>query len=465
MSAKFLKVGLHAEYEEALGFETSEFINASAGAADAGKPVVLDANGEIDPSMISFGSIDHGSLAGLGDDDHTIYSLADGSRDFSNIVAYASHPTFTSDSQLVDKKYVDDIQLVSEWFYKSALNYVVDNTLAPATEVLGDVYLLSHDGGVPHADFDGAAAGDIVEFNGTVWVATTPTTGTKVSVDDEPNTAYYLFGGSAWAPKLLESSTAGNGLQLSGNEFSVDPTLAGNGLGYSAGVMDVNVDDASIEIVADTLNVKALGITDAMLAGNISDAKLAQDYIQTSEVDGTTIEFAGGSLNIVTDGVDSTLIDFGLGANQVSASDLPIADGGNYTDELYVEGALQELYGLASERGVELVAGTGGVSKGDLLFVSGDNTVNTYSGITTFHKAVGLASKTSGVGASVKSLSNDTLLPGAISGATAGDVFYWDGSSHVNTIPNGSGAYVIQTGVAVNATDLYVEVRPVKKNI
>jgi len=41
-----------------------------------------------------------------------------------------------------------------------------------------------------------------------------------------------------------------------------------------ADVTDVNVDDSSIEISSDALQVKDLGITNAMLAGSIANAKL-----------------------------------------------------------------------------------------------------------------------------------------------------------------------------------------------
>jgi len=66
------------------------------------------------------------------------------------------------------------------------------------------------------------------------------------------------------------------------------------------------VDDSSIEFAGGTLNVKAGGVTNDMLAGSISDDKLVEDYIKTSEVDGTTIEFAGGTLNVVDGGIDTT---------------------------------------------------------------------------------------------------------------------------------------------------------------
>ena len=79
--------------------------------------------------------------------------------------------------------------------------------------------------------------------------------------------------------------------------------VAGAGLTKDgSGNLQVNVDDSSLEIDTDVVQVKASGITNDMLAGSIGDAKLDSDYIQTSEVDGATIEF-GTSLNIKALGV------------------------------------------------------------------------------------------------------------------------------------------------------------------
>ncbi len=51
----------------------SDLISTSAGAGDAGKPIKLDAGGKVDASMVNDGDIDHGSVGGLADDDHTQY--------------------------------------------------------------------------------------------------------------------------------------------------------------------------------------------------------------------------------------------------------------------------------------------------------------------------------------------------------------------------------------------------------
>lgn len=64
--------------------------------------------GIVGGGTVGGGVIDHGALSGLGDDDHHIYIKEDGTRSFLNKVSYTYHPTFDNDTELVDKKYVDD---------------------------------------------------------------------------------------------------------------------------------------------------------------------------------------------------------------------------------------------------------------------------------------------------------------------------------------------------------------------
>lgn len=52
------------------------------------------------------GDVDHGSLGGLTDDDHTIYSKADGTRAFSGVIEGV---TPTADAHLATKGYVDSV--------------------------------------------------------------------------------------------------------------------------------------------------------------------------------------------------------------------------------------------------------------------------------------------------------------------------------------------------------------------
>ena len=78
--------------------------------------------------------------------------------------------------------------------------------------------------------------------------------------------------------------------------------------------MDVAVDDSSIEVNADALRVKALGITNAMLAGSIDGAKI-ENFVFTDEsstqggtVIGNIMEFlAGEGINTVRTGQTLTI--------------------------------------------------------------------------------------------------------------------------------------------------------------
>lgn len=151
-------------------------------------------------------------------------------------------------------------------------------------------------------------------------------------------------------PPTTLTLTAGSGLS-GGGDLSTNRTF------------DVNVDNSSIEINADTLRVKALGITDAMLAGSISAGKLAAGVAVanlgytpansttvmtagdglsgggdlstgrtlTVNFDNSTIETSSDTLRVKADGITSTHIansavgNTELAANAVSSS--KIADG------------------------------------------------------------------------------------------------------------------------------------------
>lgn len=59
-------------------FSRSSHQLTSRGAASSGYPLVLDSTGKIDASFIDDADIDHGSIGGLADDDHTQYALLAG---------------------------------------------------------------------------------------------------------------------------------------------------------------------------------------------------------------------------------------------------------------------------------------------------------------------------------------------------------------------------------------------------
>lgn len=188
-------------------------------------------------------------------------------------------------------------------FRNSVLDYVVDNTLAPVVEITGARYILSHDGGVPHVDYDGAVAGDEVEFDGSVWVARTPTIGTFISADDEPDSLYY-WGGSSWNNKAFENTTASTGLVKVGADVQM-ADQAQNGASVVSGVISVVPDDVTTEISANQVIVKD---------GGISIAKL-----------GTDVNGTGGAAAIGADATGHTVLTGTTTQAQLDQADTAIA--------------------------------------------------------------------------------------------------------------------------------------------
>lgn len=403
-------------------FRETEHINTSAGAADAGKPVKTNAAGYLN-DLINVSSLnsslDHGLLSGLGDDDHTQYLKTDGTRDITGVQKYATLVSITDQKAVTHKKYVDDAiaaAIVGEEWWFSADDRAITPPVSPT---VGMRILIDGTLGTATGAFAGQE-NKVAEWNGTTWTFQTPTTGTFISVDDEPTVIYY-FGGTAWSSKSFEVTTASTGLQKVGNDIQIDPSAAGDGLGFLGGVLSVKVATAGgLEIVSDEVQVKA-------------------------------------------DGIKDTMIDWGTGAGQVSAADMPIADAGGYFPTDTVEAALQKLAGDIVAQGVEYTAGVGGVTKGDLVYISAANTVLPYTNLTQNKFCVGLALETVLAGNPVKVLANDTLLTGVGSSFTAGERYYWNGTAYQLTQPSG-GQNVWAVGMAKNSTDLSVEVEHIKKN-
>ena len=84
---------------------------------------------------------------------------------------------------------------------------------------------------------------------------------------------------------------------------------AGAALTKTGNQLDVAVDNSSIEITGDALNVKALGITNAMLAGSIATSKLAQPFFFISDETSTVAQInLNQTLRInAGEGIDTTI--------------------------------------------------------------------------------------------------------------------------------------------------------------
>jgi len=317
----------------------------------------------------------------------------------------------------IDKSMID--YSAFEW-QDSVKNIQTDATLNPgATPTTGDRYIITDKDNL-HANFgtiSGVANNDIVQYSGTAFVvAYTPTVGAAV-FSDADTTHIYVYSGSAWVARSITTYTASLGVKLSSSDFQAD-LLANGGLDLSTNSLYVKTDGASIE------------------------------------KDGS------GNLRVKADGINDLMIDWGTGTNQVSAVDVPIADGGGYTAQTEVEGALQEIYSIG---GFEKYVTAANVAKGDLCYFSTNDQISKMP-INAAHNGIGCAVAAATSPATVGISMFGKTLTGVLTSATAGDKQYWTGSAISAAAPTAGGAYVWQVGVAKNATDMLTHVVFLKKN-
>ena len=238
-----------------------------------------------------------------------------------------------------------------EW-QPSTLDFVTDNTALPATEVSGDRYILSDAGGAPNAAWDGASAGNIVEFNGTAWVALAPTVGTFTAADNEPN-VLYLWGGASWASKAFESTTASTGLTKVGFDIRLDSSAAGNGLAFAAGVLSADLkangglsfDAGELKVdsfVNGDLSDTSFSIADNQAApANVTGLAFANGTTRSAEIhysiviDATADLYEKGTIQLIQKGASWDLAQAPIGDNSLVIFSVTAAGQVQYTSELY----------------------------------------------------------------------------------------------------------------------------------
>lgn len=419
---------------EAEGYESNDF-TAAGGAGNESKPILTDAAGLLDSSLINVGAILHNDLGGrVGIDTHPDFLDLGGTRPMTGILNMNTNniqgvaaPVGANDA--VNKAYADAL---------ATGNRAKGNVVAATT---ANIVLTGEQtiDGQAVVDGDRVLVKDQTDAteNG-IYVAAAGAWARSEDLDNDPQ-AEIVNG--VLVPVVL------NGTANGGRPYFISSVGTGTG-----GVHTIGVDDIVWELFTSPTQLQpGEGIE---FDGNVINVDLI-------DLD-SALYFLGNKLGV--DFATATTDKKPWAASDLTAAYVPIVDAGGYTDQVQVEGAIQELYGLIAENGVPYTVATGGCTKGDLAKITANDTAGPYADVSNSHRGIGLFLETKSAGETVKVLANDTLLKAVLTGATAGTPYYWNGSTLVDSIPSGGGTFVWQVGVAKNATDLHVEVRFVKKN-
>ena len=157
--------------------------------------------------------------------------------------------------------------------------------------------------------------------------------------------------------------------------------LAGQGLVQNGRALDVQVDNSTVEISADTIQLKNGGITDAKIAATtITNAKLAHSTVDVATYNGVVTTGAGVTTDTVAlgatinIGVDYSIIP-GLAQNNTFTATNAFGGANTYTASNTFSGAVTVTSGTAATSqttGALIVTGGVGIS-GDLFVSSSYN--------------------------------------------------------------------------------------------
>jgi hypothetical protein len=418
---KIAAIGLPQQNEAADDITFASMTASLAGGLNVTSGVSITNN-------ISFNAVTD-TIAGIQNQNLLDKSAAES---ISGVFDYTSLPTSsvapTSGTELTNKDYVDGLVNGIHW-QEPVLDIQVDATLDPgASPTTGDRYIVT-DTGALNANFGtitGVGNNDIVEYDGANFIVAW-----DASVEGEGGAAYvgdvdknYVFNGTAWV--TFGSTVTHNNLSgLQGGNGSTEYY-------HMTSAEDTWLGTVSTEVAA-------ANVVDKTAAEAISG-----NWTYTGEND-----YSGGEFTF---------------PNAVSASP---AEGDSYwdgtADILYVWNgtAWQDVGASGAATGVEntYTVGAGGVTAGDALYISANDTVlkADASAIAT-GKLIGFAKTTEAAAANV-----EVVKVGVISNitASAGDILYLSTTAGAltTTPPSGAGEIVYKAGYAKSASELDIQLQ------
>lgn len=306
--------------------------------------------------------INHDNLLGLSDDDHTQYSLVDGSRAFTGAVVGVS-PSLNT--HLATKGYVDALVQGLSW-----QDAVLDKDLVTSPPpIIGARYIIAGIGG----DWSGFTIGDIVEYDGSDWNNWTPDESFATWVQDED--VLYVYNGVSW---IKFGSTVDHGNLLGLGDDDHTQYLLISGLRAMLGNLDMGSNDITNVDTVDGIDISSIALDNmpAAATGNIDcDGQAVTNVGLVDGVDISAISLsnmpAAASGNIDCGGQAITNVG-NVDGRDVSA-DGGVLDG-HLLDTLNPHSVTKAQVGLTNVTDDAQIAKSIGNVKGDIIVYTADDT-------------------------------------------------------------------------------------------
>ncbi len=347
---------------------------------------------------------------------------------------------------------------------------VIDNQAKySAYDNTGDLYITSDNVQGALGDLD-TKIGDILGGTGTVN-----------SLDNGDITTVTNLGGGVWETNVTtdaaDFSEAGGALSIADNAIQSaeieNGTIVNEDISATADIavskLDGGTDGQILSTVAGAPTWSDVSAVNQDLTEGAGIADFTYDGSATATVainnawfNGDALVGATGTVTIQDNAVDDNDIDWGTGAGEISATDMPIADAGGYYATDDVEAALQALGSLTGGSVVNQITGGNGIvpngpSTGNVT-LNVDLTELNYTGLTA-------ASATQlnvvyGTGANTAVEGNETATITAGSGLTGGIAAdaLGDGFTSTLTVGDGNGLTVNDDDIDVNVDDATIEI-------